>query len=211
MMMDHLRTVLIVIHFVAITVIALPSVKGLRPAHLRHPEAQQTIATLSEVTGASAEDITAWVLDAGDRLNATRRTILRPFQPYYTYAGTRQSWRMFGVINHAPARLEVHSRQREALPWEALFVSGDPKHDWLASKLDHVRMRSMIASFSYRRERWLYDVFVDWLVEEAARTGVDGSLQVLMRPCPVRTPAQRRRSPSLQCTEPYWTVVRELP
>ena len=28
-----------------------------------------------------------------------RNLVLEPFGPYYKYAGARQSWRMFGVVN----------------------------------------------------------------------------------------------------------------
>jgi hypothetical protein len=210
-MLDTLRAILVLCHLLAITLVAFPSVKGLRPVHLKHPESQRALGVIASWTGAPIEQVQAQVLQTGDQLNATRRAVLRPLQPYYTYAGTRQTWRMFGVINHKPAQLEIHHRTREDLDWQPLFISNQAAHDWMARQLNHVRLRSFIASFSFRRERWMYTAFVRWLTAQAAADGMDGQLRVQMRPCPIPDPRQLRQSGALPCANPYWVEQRELP
>lgn len=210
-MLDTLRAVLVLCHVLAVTLIAFPSVKGLRPAHLKHPEAQQALGVLSSWTGAPVEHVQEQVLQVGNQLNATRRAVLRPLQPYYTHAGTRQAWRMFGVINHRPAQLEIHHRTREGLDWKPLFISNQAEHDWMARQLNHVRFRSLIASFSFRRDRGMYKAMVWWITEQAAADGLDGQVRLQMRPCPLPEPRQLRQSGALSCGQPYWVEERELP
>ena len=72
----------------------------------------------------------------GVKVIETRRTVLSPFQPYYRYLGTAQSWRMFVAPHRYPARLHVEIK-RPGEEWETISIFGDPEHAWKAEIFEH--------------------------------------------------------------------------
>ncbi len=136
-------------HVLTITLMAIPGVPDgyLSRADWQLPVPQVEFAAWADFLNGLGFDLTPKELE--DRLwkAATgyahvRKKVLAPFQWYYQYCGTRQSWRMFSAPNLEPTRLYIDVR--EAGGWRAVFVEGARDHAWLGRQLNHEHMRTAL-------------------------------------------------------------------
>ena len=212
---DYLRLLLVAVHIFAITVPAVPSPPGLlTPKKLQERGAKQAIrglrAALSTV-GVKRSDA-----EVGDAVMATANAIIRareagakPFAPYYRYAGTRQSWRMFSRVADRPARLEVHVADGGG--WTPLYVALHPEHRWAARTLESERFRSMINNFAGKTNHRTYLGLVRWIACQRLAEGHDGErLRVQLLRMVVPSPAALRAQGGLSLREPYWVEERTV-
>ncbi len=171
----HLRGLLVALHLVAITLLALPAVgEGLNRWAWQDPTVQDEFADWTArlnrwgvaVTRQEFED---HLFDAASAYESARGRALAPFGPYYEWCGTFQSWRMFAGPHRYPSRL--HIDVEEAGTWRPIYVKSDPQHAWLAERLDHYRMRPFLYRLSWYRyaEFGDFDELARWVAGRAAR------------------------------------------
>ena len=213
-MLDHLRGLLVLLHLIAVTAVAFPAPAGMTRADIDNPDVQAAIAAWRGVAGAvgvavEQEPLSEWLWTQGKAMLAIRRTALAPMQPYYRWCGTRQSWSMFGYLNHTPARLEVHIDWGEG--WQPLHIARTREHDWRARQLEQERLRGLVNRFSWKHSRRRFRELADWLAARAHEDYPDAlRLRVQMRRRPLPDPATLRAAGTLAHTTAYWPELREL-
>jgi hypothetical protein len=171
-MRDHLLAAFVGLHLVAVTLHALPSAGGaMNRAAWRDPTVQGEFATWAErltrwgwpVTVPELEEH-LWSLAVGSE--AVRQTVLAPFDPYYRYAGTWQSWRMFVAPHRYPGRLEIRVDRGQG--FEPLYVARSDEHGWRRAWFDHDRMRAAVFRYGWKHYKTARLEFADWVAEQVA-------------------------------------------
>ncbi len=170
----HVRGVLVALHIVAVTLLALPAPDGaMDRAAWQQPTVRQELRNWAEGLNSVGIETTPegledrlWKLSHG--YTSVRDRATAPFGPYYTYCGTFQSWRMFSGPQRFPAVL--HIDVSEPGGWQPVFVERDPRHSWLARELDSYRFRALrfrlqdTAGFEDE-----YELFARWVAGRAAK------------------------------------------
>lgn len=169
--MKHLRTILVLLHVLAITLLAFPAPVGLTQRALAQPEIQDTIQADAEALQDLGVDLgpqrlSALLWSAGSRFLAARRTLLAPFRPYARAVGCEQGWRMFGTLNRRPAWLLIELQEGET--WRPIYRSRSETLSWHRQWLDQERMRAQVNQFAWLRHRQSYDELGTWLARQAA-------------------------------------------
>ncbi|MCB9744657.1 MAG: hypothetical protein H6741_08565 [Alphaproteobacteria bacterium] len=169
----HLLGVFVLYHLIGITLMSIPAPGGgMNRTLWKDPTVQGEFQVWTERFNAWGWDITSEDLEdelwdfAVAYMNA-RTQALAPFEPYYEYTGSTQTWRMFIAPHRFPARLEIDVE--EAGAWRTVYRARDPELDWLGRELDHDRMRAAIFRFPWPPYRGAYGSFVKWLGPQAAR------------------------------------------
>jgi hypothetical protein len=169
----HVRAVLVALHVVAVTVLALPVPDGVQDrATWQQPTVRQEMRDWADALNAVGFETTPEVLE--DRLwhlahgyATARDSVLAPFGPYYEYCGTFQGWRMFSGPQMFPATLHIDIS--EAGAWRPVFVERDRRYGWLARELDSYRFRAlrfrMQSSVGFEGD---YELFARWVAVRAA-------------------------------------------
>ena len=169
----QVRAVLVALHCVAVISMAFPAPGGaLRRSAWQDPTVQGEFEAWTTRFNALGADITKDELeDVLWEITKTwlsaRRTALAPFQPYYKYAGTVQSWRMFVAPHRYPTRLEV--AVEEGGEWRTIYAARSNEHTWNRRFFDHDRMRAAVFRYGWKSFRTTYYQFVEHLADEAAR------------------------------------------
>ena len=135
------------------------------------------------VTSAKLQDIT---YETAVPFMHVRDKVLKPFQPYYKYCGTWQSWRMFVAPHRYPASL--HIDVHDAAGWRTVYSERSTEQTWLAEYFDHDRFRSSVFRYSWEPYKKQYSELVTWIAGRAARDFQDASQ--------VRVQYEKYRSPS---------------
>jgi hypothetical protein len=169
---DHARAAFIALHLVAVTLVALPAPVGAtNRATWKEPTVQAELAVWRSRLASVGVDLEpdafedalhAWAVD----LLEVRAAVLTPFLPYYRYAGTSQSWRMFVAPHTHPARLEVAVERGGA--WVTVFRERDPEATWNRRVFTQDRARSLIFRLSWANYRSEYVAFAEWVGRRAA-------------------------------------------
>lgn len=145
---------LVGLHLVAVGAGALPSPRGgVDASVLETDQARAQVEFVADAArrvgaDADAEDIAGPLWAVGEGLRDVRRWLAGPFEPYYRYAGTTQSWRMFATVQHAPRRFTVDID--EGAGWRTVYALVDPAHRWRASTFEHERVRAVLQDFEGR-------------------------------------------------------------
>jgi hypothetical protein len=170
----HLAVLLVGIHLVAITLQALPSPNGgLQRADWAQPTVQGELSAWAGRLQAVGVALTPSDLEEGLFSVAVKyarwhQAVIAPFQPYYRYAGTTQSWRMFVAPHRYPSRMQV--RIYEGTTWQVVYEERHPTARWMGTALDHDRFRAAIFRYGWGQKypRQFADL-VAWLQVYAAR------------------------------------------
>jgi hypothetical protein len=168
---DHLRAAFVAFHLVAITLMALPAPGGgMNRGAWKDPTVQDEFAAWAGRLGAIGVRLDsaqlqdhAWTFATG--FMGARERVLAPFQLYYRYCGTSQSWRMFIAPHRYPSRLWI-SVERGGV-WAPVYVERDPTHTWKGGTLDQDRFRSIIFRVGWPQYGKTHDQFADWLAAAA--------------------------------------------
>jgi hypothetical protein len=168
----HALAALVTVHLLAVTLQALPAPSG---GEDRRTWADPTVQAeldawhgrLGGLLGLDREGFEDGLYALVRTIMGTRRAVLAPFDPYYRYAGTWQSWRMFVAPHRYPARLEI--AVREAGQWRVVYLERDPDAAWMADLFDHDRARAAVFRYSWPNYRRSWDELVDWLAPRVAR------------------------------------------
>lgn len=205
--MKNLRAVLIALHLFAVAAMAFPSASGgMSRAAWKDPTVQDEFAAwngrlqaLGWTGTTEALQDTAWeVVSAYEH---GRSALLAPFQPYYVYCGTAQSWRMFVAPHRYPGRL--HIDVQETGLWKPIYEARSAELTWRAKQLDHDRFRSAIFRYAWPNYARSYREFGAWVARQVR--------QDFPAATRVRTRFYRYRTPSptevLEQREPPGTFV----
>jgi hypothetical protein len=168
----QVRAALISLHLVAVSLLAFPAppAHAVDPAAWQNPRVQEELHAWAERFQAAGIDVSPAELEesafaAACRFLQIRDALVWPFQPYYEYCGTYQSWRMFTGPEHAPTRLQVDIQ--EYGQWRTVHVERDPERTWLDGWLSHHRMRPAVESFAMSESA--FEPFAAWIAESAER------------------------------------------
>ena len=212
---DHIRALLVTAHLLAITLPALPSPGRVSQRQLRDPALKEVFADWRgvmakggiELTQEEAEQL---AMTTANAYMEARDKVIQPMRPYYRYAGTTQSWQMFGYLNRTPARLKVEL----LVPgdgWQELYVARSSTADWRRRQLDGERWRGMINSYSWKERRSGYRRFVDWLSCRAAEDFPEAkTLRVSMVQLRLPEAAKLQELGKVPEIKTFWTELREL-
>jgi hypothetical protein len=169
----HLRGVLVALHVLAVTLMALPTPgEGMIRSAWKDPTAQAEFAVWTQrcnalgwaITQDQFEDL-LWNL--ASEYMRVRGILLTPFGPYYTYCGTGQGWAMFAGPHRYPGRVEIDVQEQGA--WRPVYIQRDPQYAWLSGKLDHYRLRPQMYRFAWYPHTEDYHDFAAWIARTAAR------------------------------------------
>jgi hypothetical protein len=169
----HLRAFLIAAHVVAIVLMALPAPGGgMNRASWADPTPQAEFKIWNSRLGAvgyelSDKEFEDRLWDLAVEFMKVRDGVLDPFDPYYRWCGTYQSWRMFVAPAIFPDRLwiEVHENGE----WKPVFVERSWTYTWLWVQLGQDRMRSATFRYAWKPYKKTYVQFADWIAAQAAR------------------------------------------
>jgi hypothetical protein len=170
----QLRGLLVALHIVAITLMALPA-----PGEGLDRQAWQDPTVRAEFAGWAARlnwlGIAVTQEEFEDRLwnvatgyMGARDRVLAPFSYYYSTFGTIQSWRMFAGPHRHPIRVEIEVYAGGT--WQTVYRERDPEHAWLASVFDQYRFRPVFYRFGWYRyhgEDPDFREFVRWVGGQA--------------------------------------------
>jgi len=203
----HVRAALVLLHVVAVTLMAMPAPGGgMNREAWAEPTVQGEFAAWTERLNGLGFDVTteqvqdrAWAFAEG--FMGLRETVLTPFQPYYEYAGTGQSWRMFVAPHRVPSRLEIDLEGADRAGWVTIYAQGSDAR-WRARQLEHDRMRAQIFRLSWPGYEGTYAKFGEWVAREAARDFPDG-VRVRVRFFEYRTPSPEETRAGVVATGKY--------
>jgi hypothetical protein len=207
--MRQLRAVFVLFHVVAITIMSIPApVSGMKKAQWSTPAGTQEIhrwADVARATGLRVTDATFrdFVWEAGSTWLSLRNDVVAPFRPYLAYTGSRQSWRMFSMIEHEEGRLAIFLDRGQGR--EPLFVTYE--HEvWRRTELRQERTRTILGAFYGLDSKRTWDGFVDRLADWARADFPDGKELVAEI-------GRRETPPPGAAPEPYrvaWLTKRTL-
>jgi hypothetical protein len=188
----HLRAALVALHLLAISLMAMPAPGGgMNRKNWEDPTVQDEFTAWTARFNAVGVHITSRQLQDraytfSSKFMWVRDRALKPFNPYYTYCGTWQSWRMFVAPHRYPAKMFVDIRSDGE--FQTVYEERSWTARWRGYQLDHDRFRSLIFRFSWPTYKKMYTEFVDWLAIEAAHDFPDGK--------ELRVRFAKRRSPT---------------
>ncbi len=168
----HVRAVLLLLHIVAVVLMALPAPIGSdRDDTYEMASVREQLQQLSEALGAvgieaSEDEIAELSKTSARRILAARKAALRPFRPYYSLAGTRQGYRMFSGVSLYGDRLQVEIDRGD--DWELIYLARDPDHRWRWWTFNHELTRSLLYRYVEKRYRRRFEAMTRWIAREAA-------------------------------------------
>jgi len=202
---DHARTALIVLHVIAITLMAIPNPGGvLTEKNKTSMAVHQTLEPWTKLVqklglARNKKDAVDWLWASGKRFNGAHAMVTFAADPYVRSTGQFQQWRMFGSSPNQGGALEIHGVTAGG-EYEPLFVSGGPQ--WKGAVLNHHRFRKTRSKWSQRRNQRLYDQFAAWL---ATQDHGYPALRVRMQGMRIPSP-KRLRNDGVIRTQVYWEV-----
>ena len=166
--MRHIRAIFILLHLFAINIVAFPTPRGnLGAKHVQKPDVQESIKLWHKLllyetfTGRDKDEFSKDIVAVGHWLVDGQKALTEPFLPYYKYAGTRQSWQMFGYVQHSSGHLHIEIQENDQ--WRPLYVDLDSDHQWQGALINQERSRAMRSLFAQKQYFERYKRFSEWL------------------------------------------------
>ena len=116
---------------------------------------------------ASREEFEDQIWQLNTAIVDSRKTLLKPFLPYYEYAGTMQAWHMFSAPHRYPNRLHIDIQQEGQ--WETVFITGSTEKTWRQSQFHDSRMGSAIFRYGWTGYRSGYRYLCSWVAKQATQ------------------------------------------
>ncbi len=185
-----IRAVLVTYHVIGVAVLAFPSPpSNLSRGAWNNPTVQNEFRLFAERLSSVGIHKTTKELDAdlyalAKSYLSVRDKVVAPFEPYSTYAGARQSWRMFVGPQRFPVRIEVSVR--EGGEWRKVYESRAPEGAWLHPIFEKYRMRRVVYATAWDNPRH-FKHLCDWIAIQAARDFPEAT-EVMIRHLRYRTP-----------------------
>lgn len=168
-----MRASLIAAHIIAVVGLAIPDAGGvaLSRSAWQNPTVQAELKAWAErLTALGLETDTATleheVFSVATSWTEGLKWLRAPLRPYAELVGVRQTWRMFVAPHRHPAALHVDLEQDGR--WRAIQIARSSEHDWRGHQLDHVRVRSMLFRYGWKRYRRHYRALAEWIADRAA-------------------------------------------
>ena len=184
------RAILVTYHVLAVLVLSFPS----PPANLNrgaweNPTVQNEFRLWAERLRSVGVSTTPAELDKdlyalAKRYLAARDKVITPFEPYSTYAGVRESWRMFVGPQRYPVRIEISVR--EGGQWRKVYESRAAPGAWREATFERYRMRRVVYATAWDNPRQ-FKQLCDWIAVQAGRD-FPGATEVMIRHLRYRTP-----------------------
>jgi hypothetical protein len=188
--MRQLRAAFVLFHVVAITIMSIPApVNGMNEKQWSTPAGRRELHGWADVVRSVGLDVTddafrQFVWEVGNSWLSFRNDVVAPFRPYLIYTGSRQSWRMFSMVEHEEGRLAVYLERNGTR--EPLFVTYE--HEvWRRAQLRQERTRTILGDFYAQDSKRSWSGFVDRLADWAREDFPDGERLVVelgIRPTP---------------------------
>lgn len=210
-----IRAALVAFHVAAVVVLSLPSPGGvMQRSSWDDPTVQNEFRIWSDRLRGVGVDVSPvrldrWLWDVAQRWLSVREGITAPFQPYTTYAGTRQSWRMFSAPQRYPVRLEISVREPSG--WRKVYETRSQELAWERDTFDAYRMRRVVFMTGWDKERRNFETLCDWIARRAARDFPEAT-EVMVRQQKYRTPVPAEARAGQRVLEPKYIghEVRDL-
>ena len=211
----HVRALLIAIHIVAVVVLAIPDAGGvaLSRKSWKNPTVQAELKAWAQRLSALGLQTDAATLEQDVFEIARSWTeglawLRAPVRPYAEYLGVRQTWRMFVAPHRHPAKFQVDVEQDGQ--WRPVQVARSDQYGWRSHQLDHVRVRSLLFRYGWKRYRRFYRAFAEWIADRAAED-FPAAQRVRVRMVGFRTPTpQEVQSDAIPEGEFRQTIVLPL-
>ena len=158
------------LHLIAISLMAVPNTAGtLNKTAWQDPTVQAEFTRWAERLSFLGWDENVledhlWTFATG--YNNARDLILYPFKPYYRYAGTWQTWKMFVAPHTNPTRMQIEIERGGA--WDLAYRERSAEYTWLHEKFDHDRVRAMTFRIGWPQYQPLRKSFAEWVARQAA-------------------------------------------
>ena len=167
----HLRTLLISIHLLAVCLKAIPAPEGaMNKGDWKNPTVQAEFKSWAGNFNAMGIQVTQtelenhlWILAKG--YMKVRRGVLKPFQPYYKYAGADQNWRLFVAPHMYPSKLHIDMYIDEK--WIPVYQPFS-EYRWNERLIETSRFRPAIFRYSWKRYRKHYRKMGEFMAKKAA-------------------------------------------
>jgi len=200
----HLRAAFVLFHLLAVILMAIPApAGGMKKSAWKDPTVQSEFAAWTDRfnalgAGITQEEFETELWDFALGFMKVRTTVLKPFQPYYHWAGTWQTWRMFIAPHRFPARLHIDVLEQPEVgerAWRTVYVARSTEHDWLKTELDQERMRSAMFRYGWSSYKRAWSEFADWAAVRAAADFPDATMiRLRMWKQRTRTPEEVREA-----------------
>jgi hypothetical protein len=183
-----LRATFIAMHLFAISVMAFPCPVGavVDPDVWKTADIQEDVAAWSARLGVAPEALQEHIIAWATTYIDIDQCVQAPFEPYYKYCGTYQSWNMFGSAPRTATRLHIDVEENGV--WRPVYIERDPEHAWLARWFDHCRFRPVLKRLGAGHYPATIPAFADWAARQAARD-FPSATRVRVRFFEFRTPA----------------------
>ena len=210
-----MRALLVGLHLVLITVMALPNPSRVNEKDLKDPALQEVCSDWRGVLAGvgvrlSVDETNALAMSFANQYMDVRAVVLKPFRPYFRHTGTTQSWQMFGYLNRSPARLSIEVFT-PGESWTTIYLARSAEHDWRKALFDSERMHGMMNRYSWKERKRSYTTFVEWLACEVAADFPDAtSARVSMKQVQIPRPDEFRETGTIPTKRTYWVERRLL-
>jgi hypothetical protein len=163
----HLLAAAVTAHLAAIALQAFPSpAGGVQRSAWADPTVQAEIRVWADRVGMSPRALEDRLFRFATAWSSARAAVLRPLIPYYRYAGTWQSWKMFVAPHVWPTRMQIEVRRGGE--WQLVYRERSADAPWLAPTLSNDRFRATIFRMGWPQYGPLRRDFAAWVAESAA-------------------------------------------
>ena len=145
----HLWAAFILLHCVAIVVLALPGDAVVGRARWASANTKSDFAGWSRALGkvgveVPPEQLGKRVYGVAEAYVSARSAIIAPFVYYRELAGAKQGWAMFASPQRHP--VVVHVDAFEGGAWRPLYRTRASA--WMSTQMDHARLRKLVGRFA---------------------------------------------------------------
>lgn len=163
----HIRAALVLLHVVALIVMAFPAPGGLvSRSAWNTPNARDDFNAWGEALGVDGGELKARLWKISRVYVYARAAVHRPLRPYQQLAGTYQGWSMFTSPQRHPTTLGVEVEQETG--WQAIYASRSDELTWRRPQFDHNRVRKLTGRFARDGNHESFDHFARWIAKQVA-------------------------------------------
>lgn len=167
----HVRAGLILFHLLAVITLSLPG-RGFRNPRVWQRRVVKTdLADWSRTLGVRPDALAKSLQSIAAGWSKTRAHLAKPFLRYASYAAMTQSWAMFASPQRNPAELHVSGDAGSGMV--PLYRPQDESAQFLASFLDHNRVRKFRGRFGRRTPGKSFNAFAAYIAKRACRERAD--------------------------------------
>lgn len=172
----HVRVVLIGLHALAVVALTLPTPHSVANRQdWQNPNMQADLQQWTDRLGwlgyDSKEELENDLWRLAQSYLQFRKVIIKPFQIYSKYSGTRQGWRMFANprVRSAELHIDIHVDGR----WIPVYRPESSEYDFWDTKFRHNRFRKLLGRIGNKKHINTYRFLARFLAGRAAHAFPD--------------------------------------